>query len=71
MDRSVGAVWVFAHYEWRISELAVRDPCFDRGIFLRVDVAADGIHICVGASARSGGRLVALFVSNRLGKAEV
>src|SRR5215831_205962 len=60
-------VWIFTYHEWRVSELAIRDSGLHRRIFLRVDVAEDGIDFCVSAGARGGGCLVAFFVSSSLG----
>ena len=71
MDRGIHPVRLFAHHERTFSELEVRDSGFDCGIFLWVDVEADGVDFCVGASARGSGHIVALFVSNHLEIAEL
>ena len=58
----VDAIWIFAYYEPGISELAVCDSGVDRGNFLRLDVAENGVDLCVGHCARIGGCDLALLV---------
>ena len=62
----VSAFWIFSHHERRISELAIRIAGIDCGIFLWVDMAEDEFDFCVSDSSRSGGRDVALYVSDGL-----
>src|SRR5579859_457979 len=59
----VGAFWVFAHHEPRISELALCHSRDHRRDFLWLDLAQDRFDICVSDCARAGGYHVALLVS--------
>src|ERR1700680_1891354 len=49
-----GAVRLFAHYQYGLSQLAVCDPGFDCRPFLRLDVAKDEFDICFGHCAWAG-----------------
>jgi hypothetical protein len=62
----VGPVWVFAHYESGISQLALRNSGVDCGDFLWLDLAKNGVDFCVGDCARVGGRHMALLVQDRM-----
>ncbi len=64
-----GAVWIFAHHEYGLSELALRDSGVDRGNFLRVDMAQERIHLRLSNCARAGGRDMAFLVPDFLKKA--
>src|SRR5580692_4568170 len=64
MVDGLGALWVFAHYEPGISELAVRDSRVDCGNFLRLDLAKDGVDLCISDCARTCGHNVAFSVSD-------
>jgi hypothetical protein len=71
-NRGLGAgfrsVWVLAHYEHGVSELAVCDFGIDRRIVLWVDVAEDGIDVCVGDCACAGGCALAFPVSDAVSR---
>ena len=66
-----GVFWIFAHYEYGISELAIRDSGDDCGIILWMDVEEDGIDVRVGTGACRGGCGLALFVSDGMRGEEV
>ena len=70
MVDGVGAVWVFAYHESGISQLALRDIGVDCGDFLRVDLAEDGVDLCVRHCARIGGCDLALLVQDRMKRRE-
>src|SRR5580704_9660433 len=58
--------WLLAYHQHGLSQLAVRSTGFDRGIFLWLDVAQDGLDLCFRAGACRGGRAVASPVPARV-----
>jgi len=63
------AVWIFAHHELGLSELAIRDSCVDRRNFLRMDMAEERVDLRLSDCACAGGRDVAFLVPNVVKKA--
>jgi hypothetical protein len=62
----LGPVRVLAHYEYGISQLAVRNPRLDRRTVLRVDVEADEFDFRLRDRACTGRCPLAFPVSNAL-----
>ena len=59
-----GCVWVLAYHEHGLSELAVCGFGVDRRDVLWMDVAEDGVDVCVGDRACAGGCALAFSVSD-------
>src|SRR5216684_1247922 len=60
------SLWLLAHHQHGLSQLALRGPGLHRRLFLRLDVAQDRLDLCLGPGPRRRRHRLAFLLSHGL-----